>query len=77
MAVTSSAQQAVSVQDQADEAASQDSSSETVVRTPPPKSSAVATSAPTTPAGSHATPGTNHASTRKLLIHQLICLFVG
>ncbi|XP_055800576.1 general negative regulator of transcription subunit 3 isoform X3 [Solanum dulcamara] len=57
VAVTSSAQQAVSVQDQADEAASQDSSSETVVRTPPPKSSAVVTSAPTTPAGSHATPG--------------------
>ncbi|KAJ8527568.1 hypothetical protein K7X08_015019 [Anisodus acutangulus] len=57
VSVTSSAQPAASVQDQADEAASQDSSSETVVRTPPSKSSAVATSAPTTPAGSHATQG--------------------
>lgn len=57
VAVTSSAQQAASVQDQVDEAASQDSSSEIVVRTPPPKSSAVATSAPTTPAGSHSTQG--------------------
>ncbi|XP_049358753.1 general negative regulator of transcription subunit 3 isoform X3 [Solanum verrucosum] len=57
VAVTSLAQQAASVQDQSDEVASQDSSSETVVRTPPPKSSAVATSAPTTPAGSHATQG--------------------
>ncbi|XP_060208746.1 general negative regulator of transcription subunit 3 isoform X1 [Lycium barbarum] len=55
VSVTSSTQQAASVQDQADEAASQDSSSETVVRTPPPKSSAVAASAPTTPVGSHAT----------------------
>ncbi|KAJ8550714.1 hypothetical protein K7X08_000084 [Anisodus acutangulus] len=57
VSVTSSVQPAASVQDQADEAASQDSSSETVVRTPPSKSSAVATSAPTTPAGSHATQG--------------------
>ncbi|CAN4075412.1 unnamed protein product [Withania somnifera] len=57
VAVTSSAQQAASVQDQVDEAASQDSSSETVVKTPPPKSSAIATSAPTTPAGSHSTQG--------------------
>ncbi|TMW95814.1 hypothetical protein EJD97_008309 [Solanum chilense] len=57
VAVTSLAQQAASVQDQSDEVASQDSSSEIVVRTPPPKSSAVATSAPTTPAGSHATQG--------------------
>lgn len=76
MAVTSLAQQAASVQDQSDEVASQDSSSEIVVRTPPPKSSAVATSAPTTPAGSHATQGTNHASTQKILIHQRVCLFV-
>ncbi|KAK4359617.1 hypothetical protein RND71_021846 [Anisodus tanguticus] len=57
VSVTSSVQPAASVQDQADEAASQDSSSETVVRTPPSKSSAVSTSAPTTPAGSHATQG--------------------
>lgn len=63
MAVTSSAHQAASIEDLADEAASQDSSSETVVRTPPPKSSAVSTSAPTTPAGCHATQGTDHAST--------------
>ncbi|XP_016504010.1 uncharacterized protein LOC107822036 isoform X3 [Nicotiana tabacum] len=57
VSVTSSAQQAACVQDQADETASQDSSSEAVARTPPPKSSAVAASAPTTPAGSHATQG--------------------
>ncbi|KAM3248386.1 general negative regulator of transcription subunit 3 isoform X2 [Capsicum annuum] len=57
VAVTSSAHQAASIEDLADEAASQDSSSETVVRTPPPKSSAVSTSAPTTPAGCHATQG--------------------
>ncbi|CAN4096899.1 unnamed protein product [Withania somnifera] len=57
VAVTSSAQQAASVQDQVDESASQDNSSETVVKTPPPKSSVVATSAPTTPAGSHSTQG--------------------
>lgn len=66
MSVTSSAQQAACVQDQADETPSQDSSSEAVARTPPPKSSAVAASAPTTPAGSHATQGIKHASTRKL-----------
>ncbi|XP_019243140.1 PREDICTED: general negative regulator of transcription subunit 3 isoform X3 [Nicotiana attenuata] len=57
VSVTSSAQQVACVQDQADETASQDSSSEAVARTPPPKSSAVAASAPTTPAGSHATQG--------------------
>lgn len=56
--VTSPVQQTGSSQEQADEVGSQESASDAVPRTPPPKSGAVASSAPTTPVGSHASPGT-------------------
>ncbi|XP_019187897.1 PREDICTED: general negative regulator of transcription subunit 3 isoform X1 [Ipomoea nil] len=54
--VTSPVQQTGSSQEQADEVGSQESASDAVPRTPPPKSGAVASSAPTTPVGSHASP---------------------
>lgn len=45
----------VSVQEQADDTASQDSNSDTVAKTPPPKSGGIS-SGTSTPAGNHATP---------------------
>lgn len=53
---TSNHQQTTSVQEPVEETASPDSNSETLARTPPSKNSALSTSAPTTPAASHATP---------------------
>ncbi|KAK9290752.1 hypothetical protein L1049_008928 [Liquidambar formosana] len=54
--VTSTLQQGNSIQEQAEETASQDSNSDIVARTPPAKSSVIGSSASSTPAVSHATP---------------------
>ncbi|KAK2982030.1 hypothetical protein RJ640_029258 [Escallonia rubra] len=64
-AVTSSIQQGTPTLEQ-EETASQDSNSDLIVRTPPPKSSAVGSSAPSTPAVTHATPGNVISSSHNL-----------
>ncbi|XP_043815806.1 CCR4-NOT transcription complex subunit 3 isoform X5 [Manihot esculenta] len=53
---TSAHQQATSVQEQADDTASQDSNSDIVARTPPAKSGIIGSSAASTPTMNHATP---------------------
>ncbi|KAJ9131920.1 hypothetical protein P3X46_034821 [Hevea brasiliensis] len=53
---TSTHEQATSVQEQADDTASQDGNSEIVARTPPAKSSMIGSSAASTPTMNHATP---------------------
>ncbi|KAL7194154.1 hypothetical protein ACSBR1_034546 [Camellia fascicularis] len=65
--VTSSVQQGTSIQEQVEETASQDSISDQVARTPT-KNSPIGSSSPTTPVGSHATPGMVNASTHNLSI---------
>uniref|UniRef100_A0A5B6ZL60 Putative CCR4-NOT transcription complex subunit 3 isoform X1 n=1 Tax=Davidia involucrata TaxID=16924 RepID=A0A5B6ZL60_DAVIN len=55
-----------SIPEQVQETASQDSNSDIVSRTPPSKNSAIGSSAPSTPAGSHATPSTLNASAHNL-----------
>ncbi|XP_073282352.1 uncharacterized protein [Primulina huaijiensis] len=61
-ATLSSTQQFAAASDQVEETASQDSNSDAVARTPPPKSSNLSSSAPQTPAASHATLGVVTAS---------------
>lgn len=49
-------QQSTTIQEPVEDTASQDGNSDTIVRTPPSKSSGLASSAATTPAGSHTSP---------------------
>ncbi|XP_010257713.1 PREDICTED: general negative regulator of transcription subunit 3-like isoform X2 [Nelumbo nucifera] len=64
--LASTVQQGNSIQDQAEESASQDSSSDIAPRTPPSKNSTVGSSTSSTPAGSHVATVTGNLPTRNL-----------